>query len=42
MQAFREMKEAGLSKTDMALEVLGAVLILAVPVGVMFLGAVTV
>ena len=39
IQAFREMKAAGLSKTDMAFEVLGAVMIFAVPISLMFLEA---
>jgi hypothetical protein len=34
---FEEMKEAGLTKAEMVFEVLGAVLVFALPVSLMFL-----
>ena len=36
MNVIREMKQAGLSNTDVAFEILGAVMIFALPISLMF------
>ena len=37
MNVIREMKQAGLSNTDIAFELLGAVAVFAIPISLMFL-----